>query len=150
MRCTYCGAEVTNYPDNGICIHCGGKLPEHPAGIRCAACGTYSMGNFCSHCGRSLNASVPPVQPVQPVVQPVQPVVQPVYIPVQQTVLKPGINGCPKCHSIDIVSVKRGFRWGLAILGFFLIPVFGLLLGFCGSKKIRCRCKSCNYKWLRN
>ena len=146
MRCTYCGAEVTNYPENGICQHCGGKLPERPAGIRCAACGTYSIGNFCSHCGRPLNGSVPPVQPLQPP----QPIVQPVYIPVQQAAPRPGINCCPNCYNMQLTSSKRGFRWGLAILGFFLIPGFGLLLGFCGSKKIRSRCQNCGYKWIHN
>ena len=54
MRCSYCGTEVTTYPDNGICTSCGGKLPERPAGIRCPGCGTYSSGNFCSACGRPM------------------------------------------------------------------------------------------------
>ena len=147
MRCSYCGAEVTNYPDNGICVHCGGQLPERPAGTRCAVCGNYSVGNFCAHCGRNLNGSVPPAPPVQ-AAQSAQTVVQPVYIPVQHVASKPGINCCPKCHNTQIASTKRGFRWGLAILGFFLIPVFGILLGFCGSKKHRFVCRNCGYKWM--
>ncbi len=138
MRCAYCGAEVIDYPANGICIHCGGQLPERPAGIRCKACGNYATGNFCAHCGRNLIDSVPPTQPVA----------QPVYIPVQQVTPKSGTNCCPKCHHTQITVTKRGFRWGLAILGFFLIPVFGILIGFCGSKKRRFVCHNCGYKWI--
>lgn len=52
MRCSYCGVEITDYPESGICTHCGGKLPPRPVGIRCNACGAYSVGNFCSACGR--------------------------------------------------------------------------------------------------
>ena len=146
MRCSYCGVEITDYPSNGICVCCGGKLPPRPAGIRSAACGAYSTGNFCSVCGRSLNSAVPPAQPAQPVYQPVQPV----YIPVSQQPLTPGVNCCPKCHSAHIVRTKRGFRWGLGILGFFLIPGFGIFLGFCGSKQQILKCASCGRKWKGN
>ena len=141
MRCAYCGVEVTEYPTNGICVCCGGKLPERPAGTRCPSCGTYSSGHFCSNCGHSLNGSVPPAPPVQPVYT------QPVYIPVQQVPLHPGVNCCPYCRSTGIVRTKRGFRWGLGIFGFFIFPVFGLLLGFCGSKKPRLQCTGCGRKW---
>lgn len=137
MRCSYCGVEIIDYPESGICVHCGGKLPERPAGIRCAACGTYSSGNFCSACGRNLTGAP----------QPVQAPVQPVYIPAQPQILKSGINCCPKCRSTQLLQKPRGFSWGLAILGFFLIPGFGLLLGFCGRKKMRMSCLACGHKW---
>lgn len=143
MRCAYCGVEITNYPDNGICIHCGGKLPERSAGTRCPGCGTYSSGNFCTTCGRSLNGAVPPVQPVYP-----QP--QPVYIPVEPMGYTAPRLACARCHSIQIVRVNRGFSWGLAILGFFLFPVFGIFLGFCGAKKPRLLCTKCRRKWKSN
>lgn len=143
MRCAYCGVEVINYPDNGICVHCGGKLPERPSGTRCSNCGTYSSGNFCSACGRNLTGAASSVAPVQPVYAPVQPV----YIPVQQMPYSAPVHTCPKCRSTQVIAAKRGFSWGLGILGFFLIPVFGLLLGFCGSKKPRLKCTACNHKW---
>ena len=111
MRCAYCDVEVTQYPDNGICVCCGGMLPPKPV----AAC-----------------------EPTG-------------YVPVQQHVrYVPGVNCCPKCHNINLVFEKRGFSWGLGILGFFLIPVFGIFLGFCGSKKPRIKCTNCNHKWKRN
>lgn len=136
MHCVYCGVEVTNYPDNGICVHCGGKLPKRPAGTRCTGCGTYSSGNFCSACGRSLTGAAAPVQPAYTPVQPV-------YIPVPPMPM----HICPKCHSTQVIRTKRGFRWGLGLLGFFLLPFFGLFLGFCGSRKLRMKCTTCRHKW---
>lgn len=141
MRCKYCGVEVTNYPDNGICVCCGGKLPARPVGIRCPGCGTYSSGNFCSVCGRNINPSAP--------AQPVQPVVQQVYIPVQQPLYRYDVS-CPKCRSMQISTGKRGFRWGLGILGFFVIPVIGLTWGFHGSRKLYHTCNTCGHKWKAN
>lgn len=117
MRCEYCDVEVTQYPDNGICICCGGRLPPRPA-----------------------------VTPVQPVYIPVQSA----YCGAQQKVqFVPGINCCPKCHNTRIVTAKRGFSWWIGIPGFFLIPVFGLLLGFCGSGKPLLKCTNCGHKWQR-
>lgn len=104
MRCEYCDVEVTQYPNNGICVCCGGKLPPKP--------------------------SVTAVQQKVPFVS--------------------GINCCPKCRNTRLVFEKRGFSWGLAILGFFLIPVLGVLLGFCGSRSPRVKCTNCNHKWKRN
>lgn len=50
---------------------------------------------------------------------------------------------CPRCGSRETYSRRRGFRWGLALLGFFLIPVWGLLLGFIGSRKTVPYCPHC-------
>ena len=117
MRCEYCDCEVTTYPDNGICIHCGGKLPPKPA---------------------------VPVAPAS-----ATPVVQTVCIPVPQPqpTASSALIRCPKCNSGQVIKVNRGFSWGLGILGFFLIPGWGLLLGFIGRKKPRLRCNSCKRKW---
>lgn len=111
MRCEYCDVEVTQHPDNGICVCCGGKLPPRP--------------------------SSSPVQPVHIGMH-------------RQFPFVSGVNCCPKCRNINLVFEKRGFSWGLGILGFFLIPVFGIFLGFCGSGKSRIKCTNCNHKWKRN
>ena len=141
MRCLYCEAEVTEYPDNGICVCCGGRLPPRPAGVRCPDCGNYASGNFCAACGRDLTGKA------QPRPAPVQTVVQPVYIPVTHAAPVPGVNCCPKCRSDLLVHAKRGFRWGLGILCFFLIPFFGLALGFIGSGEPYLKCNNCGHKW---
>lgn len=139
MRCSYCGVEITTYPDNGICANCGGKLPPRPNGIRCSRCGSYTAGNFCANCGQSLSGSAP--QPT-PSTAPAQPA----YMPFQPL---PGINCCPRCRSDRISTQRKGFSWGWAIAGFFLIPGFGILLGLIGRNNLHCRCQLCGHKWIR-
>ena len=104
------------------CEYCDVEVMEYPRDGLCVCCG----------------AKLPP-RPVDPVCVP-----QPPHTP-----LVSGVNCCPKCRNTRLVQAKRGFSWGLAILGFFLIPGFGLLLGFCGSKKPRIQCCSCSHKWKR-
>ena len=107
------------------CEYCGVELTDYPASGLCGCCG----------------GKLPP-KPIQPTPQPVYVPVQPVYIPVSSSAML-----CPKCHSAQVISTKRGFSWGWGLFGFFMIPGFGLLLGFCGSKKPRLRCSNCNHKW---
>ena len=90
-----------------------------------------------------------PVGPV-PVLEeaptiPVQTVSAPV-VTVQQ-VVDGRLACCPRCRSTSIHSAKRGFSFGWGLLGFFLIPVVGVLLGCIGSKKIRCHCLKCGKRW---
>ena len=118
--------------------------------MRCEYCDVevtqYPDKGICVCCGGRL--------PPRPAVTPAQPVYAPVqteYRPVQQKVpFVPGINCCPKCHNTRLVFEKRGFSWGIGILGFFFVPVFGILLGFCGSRSPRIRCTNCSHKWKRN
>ena len=108
--------------------------------MRCEYCGSfirpYPANGICPNC----NAVLPPDDTPKPTQQP-QP--QPVYTAV------PGLHCCPRCGSQDMLRKQRGFRWGLAILGLFLLPPFGLLFGLIGRKTILFRCKSCAYKWKR-
>lgn len=112
--------------------------------MRCEYCGVevtdYPASGLCGSCGGKL--------PPKPVLEsPFVPPVQPVYIPLQpQFSYAPQIL-CPKCHGGQVVPTKRGFSWGWGLFGFFMIPGFGLLLGFCGSKKPRMKCLSCRRKW---
>lgn len=110
--------------------------------MRCEYCDVevvnYPDNGICVCCGGKL--------PPRPASKPQQIPVQPVYIPVQQMPYQPAVT-CPKCGSTQVIRTKRGFRWGLAILGFFLLPAFGFLLGFCGSKKARMKCTACGSMW---
>ena len=144
MRCTYCEAVITEYPDNGICPNCGGRLPPRPAGKQCPGCGSFSIGRFCSVCGQNLDGTAhPQAAPLPP-----QPQVQTVYVPVHSQ--NTPAHYCPKCGSTQVAQVHRGFSWGIAILGFFLLPGWGLLFGFIGCKKPRLQCRSCKRKWKVN
>lgn len=109
------------------CEYCDVEVVDYPANGICVCCG----------------GKLPP----RPAVKPVQQVGAPVYIPVQQPSPAGLLVTCPKCQSTRIIPVNRGFSWCLAILGFFLIPCFGFLLGFCGSKKPRLQCSQCRHKW---
>lgn len=113
--------------------------------MRCLYCEVevtaYPENGICPQCGGRLP---PKPKAVQPPVQKIY--VQPVYASHHEP-LTAGVNCCPKCYSTEIIRKMRGFSWGLAILGFFLFPVFGLLLGFCGRKKLRTHCTKCGHKW---
>lgn len=113
--------------------------------MRCLYCEvevtTYPENGICQHCGGRLPPK--PTKPAQ-----VQPPVQTVYVhPHHQGPLTAGVNCCPKCYSTEVIRKKRGFSWGLGILGFFLFPMFGLLLGFCGRNKLSGYCTKCGHKW---
>lgn len=53
------------------------------------------------------------------------------------------LNICSHCGRGELLTVRRGYRWGLGLLGFFLLPVFGLLLGFIGADKTHRECAHC-------
>ena len=110
----------------------------------CAYCDSYLVkwpdSGLCPHCGAALPAQEAPTPP--PVYQ------QPPKV-VYQVPLQPGINCCSRCMSRQITMKKRGFSAGLAIVGFFLIPLFGILLGLCGRNKLIYRCQTCGHKWKR-
>lgn len=127
MFCAYCDSYIAQAPDNGICPHCGAPLPKPEPS---------------SWASRAAQTAPPPQthQSVPPVYQ------QPPQV-VYQAPLQPGINSCGRCNSRFITFKKRGFSIGLGILGFFLLPVFGVFLGFCGSKTLLYRCQTCGHKW---
>lgn len=109
--------------------------------MRCSYCGSnitpYPGDGICPNCGGQL----PPLPKQQPV--PRQPQV------VYHVPLRPGINCCGRCMSTDISTKNRGFSWGWGLLGLFLLPPFGILFGFCGSKKLVSTCRGCGHKWKR-
>ena len=109
------------------CEYCDVEVVEYPANGICVCCG----------------GKLPPRPNVEPIPVPVQPV----YIPVQQMPCAQTVYTCPKCHSTQVVPCKRGFSWGLGILGFFLFSILGILLGFCGRNKPCLRCSNCRHKW---
>ncbi|WP_027416118.1 TerD family protein [Aneurinibacillus terranovensis] len=54
---------------------------------------------------------------------------------------------CPRCHSTQIVSGKKGFGFGKAAVGTIIFGPIGLLGGFIGSKKLEFSCTRCGNKW---
>ena len=115
--------------------------------MKCEYCGSfispYPANGICPNCCAVLPPDDTPKPAAQPVPQPAQQPVQPVYGAV------PGLHCCSRCGSQDIRRRQRGFRWGLAILGLFLLPPFGLLFGLIGRKTMLLRCNRCGYKWKR-
>lgn len=122
MYCSYCGSKLAQRPDSGTCPHCGGPLPQQTQQPQ------YS-------------------QPSQTFQQPT--VIYQVQQPVYQIPLQRGVNCCGRCLSPSLSVRKKGFNWGYALLGFFFLPVFGLLFGYCGSKKNVYTCRNCGFTWTR-
>ncbi|HBP64037.1 MAG TPA: tellurium resistance protein TerD [Desulfosporosinus sp.] len=54
---------------------------------------------------------------------------------------------CPNCHSTQVTAGKKGFGLGKALVGGFMLPPFGILAGFIGSKNIEFVCLSCRTRW---
>ena len=54
---------------------------------------------------------------------------------------------CPTCHSTQVTAGKKGFGIGKALVGGFMLPPFGILAGFIGSKNIEFVCLSCKTRW---
>lgn len=113
--------------------------------MRCLYCEVevtaYPENGICPQCGGRLPPK--PSKSAQ-----TQPNLQTIYVQThQQGPLTAGVNCCPRCYSTQIIRKKRGFSWGLGILGFFLFPVFGILLGLCGKNRLRSHCTNCGHKW---
>ena len=67
-----------------------------------------------------------------------------VFVPVHIHMDSGSTPACRHCGSRQFIPRRRGFSWGWGIFGFFLVPVFGLLLGCIGSGRIIYRCSRCN------
>ena len=107
--------------------------------MRCLYCEVevtaYPDNGICPHCGGRLPPKPAPAQTSS-------------YVhPNPHAPLIAGSNCCPKCYSTEVIRKKRGFSWGLAILGFFLFSLLGIPLGFCGQNKLRGYCTKCGHKW---
>lgn len=157
--CPYCDTQLQ--PDcDGTCPNCGGVIPlelrpqpthqvSQITGHFCPDCGTQTESNFCPNCGRNL-------QSINNAVSPQTGTKQKIRITINGSdassihSIKIRIPSCPRCHSTDLAQTRRGFSWGVGILGFFLIPFFGLFLGFIGADKKKCTCRNCNYYWTKD
>jgi len=113
MQCQYCDSFITPYPADGLCPNCGAKLPPD------------NTPKWQPH----VTVVTPPPMQYQP---------QPQPQPQPQDVLR-----CSRCGSTELLVTTRNFRWGLALLGLFLLPPIGILLGFVGRKRRILTCRRC-------
>ena len=99
--------------------------------MKCLYCDShitvYPANGLCPNCGAALPPSDSPAEPV----------------------VSPPPSGicCPKCRTYRVQVKKRGFGWIGAIVGFLLLPPFGLLFGFIGQNKQVFTCRACSYRW---
>ncbi len=54
---------------------------------------------------------------------------------------------CPFCGSYHVIAAKRGYSWLYGCLGFFVLSIFGFILGFIGKDKLTYECEDCGEKW---
>ncbi len=103
--------------------------------MTCPNCGTQTNSPFCPNCGTRQPSAAAPVQTA------------PTPVVTVHRVVDDRLAHCPRCRSTSIQSAKRGYSFFWGLIGFFLIPVVGLLLGCIGSKGIRCHCLNCGRRW---
>ena len=94
----------------------------------------YPADGICPNCGAKLPPdNTPKWQSHVTVVTP-----PPQHQPQPQNLL-----WCSRCGSPELSVTTRNFRWGLAVLGFFLLPPFGILMGLVGRKRQILTCRRC-------
>lgn len=54
---------------------------------------------------------------------------------------------CPNCGSHNYSYRKKGYNWGLGILGFLFFHFLGLLFGLIGKNKVIFHCNDCDEEW---
>lgn len=58
-----------------------------------------------------------------------------------------GVAYCPKCLSISVQPIKKGFSFGKAVVGGILAGRAGIVAGSMGANKVEMYCSKCGYKY---
>ena len=102
----------------------------------------YPENGLCPNCGAVLPPDpTPGWKRVSP--EPPAPSRPPVFVP------QPGLHCCGRCGSLSITCKKQGFGWAAGLVGFILLPPFGLLFGLIGRNTLKYRCVACGHKWTK-
>lgn len=164
MYCSNCGKQIAD--DATFCQHCGQKVADEikdneENSYRCNSCHREKipildfddnfLRDFCPECSEELKQKKCPICKKELMFNPCRCSYCGASWYSERTKqtprLKESTTKCPKCRSAQVVSNKKGFSIGKALVGNFVAPGVGVLAGLHGSGKIKLTCLKCGHQW---